>query len=91
MIHIALQYAFHSNSTGKKIHFEPFYMMGFRDETCQKIFFIMKDNIKNASNYVLSQLQQYLDDRDDDEHLFKVALQRQLDKNLGKNKKWTRK
>ena len=79
------------NSTGNKIHFEPFYMMEFRDETCQNRFFRMEDNLKTASNDVLSQLQQFLDDRDEDEHLFKVALQRQLDENLSKNKKRKRK
>ena len=30
------------NSTGKKIHFEPFYMMEFRDETGQRRFFRMR-------------------------------------------------
>ena len=75
------------NSTGKKIHFEPFYMMEFRDETCQRRFFRMEDNLKTASNEVLSQLQQFLDDRDEDEHLFKVALQRQLEENLAKKRK----
>ena len=33
----------------------------------------MEDNLKTASNDVLSQLQH--DDKDEDEHLFKVVLQ----------------
>ena len=62
------------NLTGKKIYFESFYIMEFIDETCQMRFFRMEDNLKITINDVLSQLQKFVDDRDEDEHLFKVAL-----------------
>ena len=38
------------NPTNKKIHFEPFYMMEFRDAQGQMRFFRMEDNLKTASN-----------------------------------------
>ena len=44
----------------------------------------MEDNLKTASNEYLRTLQTYLDDRVEDEYIFKLALQRQLDQNLGK-------
>ena len=34
------------NPTNKKIHFEPFYMMEFRDAQGQRRFFRMEDNLK---------------------------------------------
>ena len=38
------------NPTNKKIHFEPFYMMEFRDAQGQRRFFRMEDNLKTTSN-----------------------------------------
>ena len=38
------------NPTNRKIHFEPFYMMEFRDAQGQRRFFRMEDNLKTASN-----------------------------------------
>ena len=73
------------NPKGKKIHFEPFYMMEFRDAQGQRRFSIMEDNLKTASNEDLKTLQLYLDDNDEDEYRFKHALQRQLDHNLGRS------
>ena len=67
------------NPTNKKIHFEPFYMMKFRDPQGQIRFFRMKNNLNTTSNEDLRTLQSYLDDRVEDEHRFKLALQRQLD------------
>ena len=75
------------NPTNKKIHFEPFYMMEFRDAQGQRRFFRMEDNLKTTSNEDLRTLQTYLDDRVEDEYRFKLALQRQLDQNLGKKLK----
>ena len=75
------------NPSNKKIHFEPFYMMEFRDAQGQRRFFKMEDNLKTTSNEDLRTLQTYLDDRVEDEHKFKVALQRQLEQNLGKKPK----
>ena len=75
------------NPTNKKIHFEPFYMMEFRDAQGQMRFFRMEDNLKTASNQDLRTLQTYLDDRVEDEYRFKLALQRQLEQNLGKKLK----
>ena len=45
-------------------------MMEFRDEIGQRRFFRIEDQLKTASNDVPSQLQQFLDDKDEDEHLF---------------------
>ena len=73
-----------SNPTNKKIHFEPFYMMEFRDGQGQRRFFRMEDNLKTATNEDLRTLQAYLDDRVEDEHRFKLTLHRQLEQNLGK-------
>ena len=75
------------NPTNKKIHFEPFYMMEFRDAQGQRRFFRMEDNLKTATNEDLRTLQTYLDDRVEDEYRFKLALQRQLEQNLGKKPK----
>ena len=75
------------NPTNKKIHFEPFYMMEFRDAQGQRRFFRMEDNLRTTSNEDLRTLQTYLDDRVEDEYRFKLALQRQLDQNLGKELK----
>ena len=75
------------NPTNRKIHFEPFYMMEFRDAQGQRRFFRMEDNLKTASNEDLRTLQTYLDDRVEDEYRFKLALQRQLEHNLGKKPK----
>ena len=47
----------------------------------------MEDNLKTANNQDLRTLQTYLDDRVEDEYRFKLALQRQLDQNLGKKPK----
>ena len=60
--------------TNKKIHFEPFYMMEFRDAQGKRRFFRMEDNLKIASNEDLRTLQTYLDDRVEDEYIFKLAL-----------------
>ena len=79
------------NPTGKKIHFEPFYTMEFRDKIDQKRFYKMEDQLKTASNDALIHLQSYLDDINEDEHLFKIVFQRQLDENMEKNKKRKRK
>ena len=62
------------NPTNKKIHFEPFYIIEFRDAEGQRRFFRMKDNLKTASNEDLRILQTYLDDRVEDENGFKLAL-----------------
>ena len=75
------------NPTNRKIHFEPFYMMEFRDTQGQRRFFRMEDNLKTASNEDLRTLQTYMDDRVEDEYRFKLALQRQLEQNLGKKPK----
>ena len=50
----------------------------------------MKDNLKTSSNEDPRTLQTYLDDRVEDEYRFKLALQRQLDQNLGKKLKKTK-
>ena len=76
-----------SNPTNRTIHFEPFYMIEFRDTQGQRIFFRMEDNLKTASNEDLRTLQTYLDDRVEDEYRFKLAIQRQLEQNLGKKPK----
>ena len=47
----------------------------------------MEDNLKTATNENLGTLQTYLDDRVEDEHKVKLALQRQLEHNLGKKPK----
>ena len=47
----------------------------------------MEDNLKTASNEDLRTLQTYLDDRVEYEYRLKLALQRQLDQNLGKKLK----
>ena len=47
----------------------------------------MEDNLKTTSNEDLRTLQSYLDDRVEDEHRFKLALQRKLDQNIGKKPK----
>ena len=47
----------------------------------------MEDNLKTTSNEDLRTLQTYLDERVEDEYRFKLALQRQLDQNLGKKLK----
>ena len=75
------------NPTNRNIHFEPFYMMEFRDAQGQRRFFMMEDNLKTASNKYLRTIQTYLDDRVEDEYRFKLALQRQLEHNLGKKPK----
>ena len=62
-------------------------MMEFRDAQGQMRFFRMEDNLKTASNEDLRTLQTYLDDRVEDEYRFKLALQRQLEQNLGKKPK----
>ena len=72
------------NPTNKKIHFEPFHMMEFRDAQGQMRFFRMEDNLKTAINQDLRTLQTYLDDRVEDEYRFKSALQRQLEQEYGK-------
>ena len=72
------------NPTGRKIHFEPLYMMEFRDSQGQMRFFRMEDNLNTASDEDLKTLQLYLNDNDEDEYRFKQALQRQLDHNLGR-------
>ena len=64
------------NPTNRKIHFEPFYMMEFRDTQGQRRFFMMEDNLKTASNEDLRTLQTYMDDRAEDEYRLKLALQR---------------
>ena len=64
------------NPTNKKIHFEPFYMMEFRDPQGQRRFFRMEDNLKTISNEDLRTLQSYLDDRVEYEHRLKLAFQR---------------
>ena len=38
------------NPTNRKIHFDPFYMMEFRDAQGQRRFFRMEDNLKTTSN-----------------------------------------
>ena len=63
------------NPTNKKIHFEPFYMMEFRDAQGQRKFFRMKDNLKNATTEYPRTLQTYLDDKVGDEYKFKMAFQ----------------
>ena len=45
----------------------------------------MEDNLKTASNEDMWTLQTYLDDRVEDEYRFKLALQRQLEQNLGRS------
>ena len=60
------------NPTNKKIHFEPFYMMEFRDAQGQRRFFRMEDNLNIATNKDLRTLQTYLDDKVEDEHRFKI-------------------
>ena len=75
------------NPTNKKIYFEPFYMTEFRDAQGQRRFFRMEDNLRTTSNEDLRTLQTYLDDRVEDVYIFKLALQRQLDQNLGKEPK----
>ena len=75
------------NPTNRKIHFEPFYMMEFRDAQDQWRFFRMEDNLNTASNEDLRTLQAYMDDRVEDEYIFKLALQRQLEQNMGKKPK----
>ena len=75
------------NLTNKKIHFEPFYMIEFRDAQGLRRFFRMQDILKIAKNEDLRTLQTYLDDRVEDENRFKLALQRQLEHNLGKKSK----
>ena len=75
------------NTTNKKIHFEPFYMMEFRDAQGQRRFFRMEENLKTATNKNLRTLHTYLDDRVENEYRFKLALQRQLEQNLGKKPK----
>ena len=67
------------NPSNKKIHFEPFCMMEFRDAQGQRRFFRIKDNLKTPSNEDLRTLQTYLDDRVEDEHRFKLGLQRKLE------------
>ena len=62
------------NPTNKKIHFEPLYMMEFKDAQGQKRFFRMDDNLMTASNQDLRTPQTYLDDRVEDEYGFKLAL-----------------
>ena len=75
------------NPTNKKIHYEPFYMMEFRDAEGQRRFFRMEHNLKTTSNEDLRTLHTYLDDRVEDEYRFKLALQRHLEQNLGKKPK----
>ena len=75
------------NPTSKKIHIEPFYMMEFRDVQGKMRFFRMEDNLKIVINEYLRTIQTYLDDRVEDEHRFKLGLQRQLEHNLGKKTK----
>ena len=47
----------------------------------------MKDNLKTTTNEYLRTLQTYLVDIVEDEYRFKLALQRQLEQNLGKKPK----
>ena len=75
------------NPTNKKIQFESFYMMEFRDAQGQRRLFRMEDNLMIATNEDLRTLQTYLDDRVEGEHRFKLALQRQLEHNLRKKSK----
>ena len=75
------------NPTNRMIHFEPLYMMEFRDAQGQTRLFRMEDNLKTASNEDLRTLQTYLDDRVEDEYRFKLALQRQFEQNMGKKPK----
>ena len=58
------------NPTNKKIHFDTFYVMEFRDAQDQRRFFMMEDNLKTTSNKDLRTLQTYLDDRVEDEYRF---------------------
>ena len=72
------------NPTNKKIHFEPFYMIEFRDAQGQRMIFRMEDNLKTASNQDLRTLQTYLDDRVEDEYRFKLARLEEIRTESGK-------
>ena len=72
------------NLTNRKMHFDPFYMIEFRDSQVQSRIFRMENNLKAASNEDLETLQLYLGDNVEDEYKFVQALQRQLDHKLGR-------
>lgn len=76
--------------TGEKIHFDPFWMMEFRDEQGQRRFFRMEDQLEKATNEALMFLQSQLDDSVENERLFKIGLQKQLDLNLEREDKLKR-
>ena len=69
--------------TGQKIHLEPFWMMEFRDETGQRRFFRMEDQLKKADNDTLRFLQSKLDPTIEEEAFFIRALQKQININNG--------
>ena len=59
-------------------------MMEFSDAQGQRRFFRMKDNLKTSTNEDVRTLWTYLDDIVEDEHIFKLSFQKQLEQNLGK-------